>query len=114
MLIWIANLPEEIRWYLVRLTAGWEVLAWTLVIGQFALPFVLLLFRRVKEQPAGLAFVAGWLLLMCLINFFWQVIPAFEPLTLGGHWLDILGAILTTCALGGVWLAAFLLLGGRL
>ena len=113
MLIWIANLPEEIRWYLVRLSGGWEALAWVLVIGQFALPFVLLLFRRIKQRPAGLAFVAGWLLLMCLFNFFWQVIPAFEPSTLGGHWPDMLGAVLATGALGGVWLAAFLLLRGR-
>ncbi len=43
LIIWTGNLPEEIPFYLRRLTGGWWWLALILVVGHFALPFALLL-----------------------------------------------------------------------
>jgi len=45
LIIWSANLPEEIPWYLRRLRGGWQYVALGLIIFHFALPFVLLLSR---------------------------------------------------------------------
>ena len=39
LIIWSANLPEEIPWYLDRMSHGWEWLSIMLIVGQFFLPF---------------------------------------------------------------------------
>ena len=64
LIIWIENLPREIAWYLPRCSSGWRWVALALVLLQFALPFLVLLFRHVKERRARLAAIALWLLLM--------------------------------------------------
>lgn len=107
MLIWIGNLPEEIGWYLPRFEAGWEYLSWSLIVCQLGVPFMLLLFRRVKQNRRALGAVAVWVLLMALINLFWQIIPAFPPASLAGHWLDILATLITLAGIGGIWIALF-------
>src|SRR5262249_31640251 len=64
MLIWIANLPQEVIWYTARSHGGWEWVAGALVVLQFAVPFFLLLQRAVKRNPVSLAGVAGLVLFM--------------------------------------------------
>ncbi len=108
MLIWIANLPEEIGWYLPRFEAGWEYISWSLVACQLGVPFLLLLFRRVKQNRKALGCVAAWVLLMALVNLFWQIIPAFPPASLVGHWPDILATLIALAGIGGIWVAIFL------
>jgi hypothetical protein len=104
MLIWIANLPYDISWYLPRLRNGWQWVAWVLVVFHFAIPFGLLLMRDIKQNPAAMVKVAGLLLVMQLVYDYWQVLPAFPGTHLGEHWMDFL----TPIALGGPWLAFFL------
>ncbi|MBM3225584.1 MAG: hypothetical protein FJZ47_17545, partial [Candidatus Tectomicrobia bacterium] len=41
LVIWAANLPEEIPWYLARTQGGWEWVAITLVVLHFFVPFLL-------------------------------------------------------------------------
>jgi hypothetical protein len=48
--IWSANLPEEITWYLHRQRSGWFWVATVLISFQFALPFLVLLGRRNKQR----------------------------------------------------------------
>ena len=51
MIIWSANLPEEIGWYLARQRGGWQWVAIVLVLlFQFILPFALLLSRQRKRK----------------------------------------------------------------
>ena len=45
----------------------------------FALPFLVLLSRRVKRNPALLAKVALLLLVLRLVDLYWLVLPAFYP-----------------------------------
>lgn len=54
MLIWIANLPHEVIWYLDRSRGGWQWVAWALFIFHFAVPFFLLLLRDVKRSRLAL------------------------------------------------------------
>ncbi len=52
LVIWYGNLPEETRYVILRTrNATWEPLAWSVLIVCFAVPFVVLLNRKVKMKP---------------------------------------------------------------
>ena len=53
LIIWSGNLPEEIPWYIERMRGGWGVIAIALVVGHFALPFLLLLSQRPEEAAVA-------------------------------------------------------------
>lgn len=103
IIIWSGNLPDENIWYLHRLSPGWSSLGLFVVITHFFIPFALLLFRRVKRSIRGLSLVAGWVLLMRVLDTFWLVAPAFHP---GGFHLTV-PDVITPLALGAVWMAAY-------
>jgi hypothetical protein len=109
MLVWIANLKVDVIWYLPRGRDGWQWVAWSLFVLHFALPFVVLLFRFIKQTPRYLATVAGTVLFMQLVFDYYQVVPAFPGTTIGEHWMDFL----TPIAVGGLLLANFLWELGR-
>ena len=104
LIIWAGNLPEETPWYPAALRGGWQWVAMALALGQFVLPFVVLLSRDVKRDAKRLASVALFVVALRLVDLCWMVVPAFRdgsaPLVLG------LVAVLTA-ALGGIWLSAF-------
>jgi len=104
LIIWAGNLPEEIPWYKVRLNHGWDVVALLLVLGHFALPFALLLSRDLKRNYKLLAGIAGFILIMRLVDLYWQVTPYFRATGFGVSWLDFTAP----AGLVGLWLAYFL------
>jgi hypothetical protein len=104
LLIWAGNLPEEIPWYLRRTRGGWQVLALVLVVFQFSLPFVLLLTRRIKEDPRSLAVVAVLILGMRYLDLYWWIQPAFEEGVSFYFLVDVAALI----GLGGIWIWYFL------
>lgn len=109
MLIWIANKPEEIQFYLRRYEGPWAGATWALVFARFVLPFFALLSYRLKRRPELLSAVALWVFAAHYVDIHWLVIPAAAD---GGayHWLDA-GALL---AIGGASTAfAALRLRGR-
>ncbi|MBU8897289.1 hypothetical protein DRW03_17185 [Corallococcus sp. H22C18031201] len=79
MLIWVASLPEEVTWYLVRMHGGWGAVSWALILGHFVLPFAVLLSRELKQRPRALAGVALWMLLLHAVDTAWLVLPALSP-----------------------------------
>jgi hypothetical protein len=103
LIIWSANLPEEIPWYLRRLRTGWRFVGLFLVLFHFAVPFLLLLSRPLKRDARWLARVAAALLAARLIDLFWLIGPEASP---GGgvHWMDAVAPV----GLIGLWLAYFL------
>lgn len=78
MLYWYANIPEETQYYLVRNTESWWPLSLLLVFGRFFAPFAILLMRSVKKKPEQLCMVAGWLLLMQLLDMYIIVLPSLH------------------------------------
>lgn len=104
LIIWAGNLPEEIPWYLKRLQGGWGWIGLALILFHFLLPFLLLLSRTGNENPRLLAFVAGLVVLMRLVDIFWLIAPVFSQSQVRLHWMDILAPI----GIGGLWLAVFL------
>ncbi len=116
LIIWSANLPEEVPWYVGRLSHGWQYVAMLLLFFHFVLPFALLLSRDLKRNARALAAVAGALLVIRLVDLYWLLAPdliaaatphepghASPPVQLAGHWLDLVAPLF----LGGLWLWLF-------
>jgi cell division protein FtsW (lipid II flippase) len=104
LIIWSGDLPDEISWYVHRVRGGWQWIAACLIVGHFALPFLLLLSRDIKQRVRYLALLAAALLVMRFIDMVWNVDPAFDTAGFRFHWLDVMAAI----GVGGVWIAGFL------
>ena len=78
MLIWIANLPEEIPFYTVRMKGAWAPVGVALIITHFVIPFALLLSRDIKRKPLRLSLVGLWVLAVHLLDLFWLVMPTLD------------------------------------
>lgn len=78
MLIWYANMPEETQYFIVRNTESWWSLSMLLVIGRFFGPFAILLLQSVKKNPHRLCLVAGWILLMQMLDMYIVVLPVLH------------------------------------
>jgi len=103
-LIWYADFPEESHWYATRRVGVWNSLSWSLLIGHFVVPFVLLLLRATKRNPFWLGFVAAWILVFHYIDVYWLIMPALRPEGVEPHWLDV-SLLLTLAFLSGAIVA---------
>ena len=103
LIIWSGNLPDEIKFYLLRINAGWLAVTLLFVIGHFALPFALLLSSSLKKQAGKLALLAAFILCMRWVELYWLVFP-----TLAGHahlnWQNVVVPV----ALAATWVVVFL------
>jgi hypothetical protein len=88
LIIWYANIPEEVVWYVRRTEHGWQYAAAALAALHFALPFLVLLSRDVKRHPAALAGIALLVLFMRWVDILWLVQPAFARDGVYVPWLD--------------------------
>jgi len=79
MLIWYANLPEEIEWFIPRTYTGWGGIGIALMVLKFGIPFFALLHQKAKESDAMLLTVAGCILIGQWIDLYWLILPAFSP-----------------------------------
>lgn len=102
-IIWAGNIPEEVSWYVHRLETSWGWVGQFLVLFHFALPFLVLMSRQVKQRPQYLAVVAGTIVFAHLVDTFWLVAPTFHEEGFHLHWLDVAAPV----AIGGLWIAAF-------
>ena len=103
LIIWSGNLPEEIPWYVRRLQSSWKWVGLSLVVLQFALPFVLLLSRDLKRSSRRLVVVAISVIVMRFVDLIWLTGPEFNQGAFRIHWMDVI----MVCGLGGLWLALF-------
>jgi hypothetical protein len=99
MLIWMANLPEEIPFFIVRMKGPWATWGVALILGHFVIPFAILLSRDIKRKPRALSLVAVWVLLMHLVDLIWLVLPTLDPNQITLHW-SLLFALLGPGGLG--------------
>jgi len=106
LIIWSGNLPEFNGYYLDRLRGGWNVVGTLLIVGQFFVPFVLLLSPRMKRTPAMLAGIAIWILLMRVVDLYYIIVPHFQADVMPslGEFGMYAGAFI---GIGGIWLAHF-------
>jgi hypothetical protein len=99
LLIWIANLPEEVTWYAIRTVTGWRPVAIALAVGHFIIPFFALLSASLKRVPKLLAAVALWCLAVHWVDLYWLVMPSLYPRGPNLHWTDLTAFL----GIGGVY-----------
>jgi hypothetical protein len=118
LLTYAANLIEEIPYMITRTSHGWQYLAVFLITFHFAVPWLLLLSRRLKRTPQRLVVVAAWLLFARYADLYMMITPEFVStgqnvhLAEGQHavshffvhWLDLAAPL----AIGGLWFWMFL------
>jgi len=103
LIIWSANLVEEIPHYLTRWDGGWQWVSAFVIVLQFALPYALLLSRNLKRESKRLRIIATWILMTRVVEYYWQVAPEFNSASVSLSLLDFGLPI----AIGGVFLAIF-------
>ncbi|MEO7191861.1 MAG: hypothetical protein ABI051_12470 [Vicinamibacterales bacterium] len=103
IIIWSANLPEEIPFYLQRLHGAWAPVSIGLLLVQFVLPFMLLLSRSLKRNPARVKWIAILILLMRVVDITWTIGPVFRHDGSALHWLDFAAVL----GMGALWLPLF-------
>jgi hypothetical protein len=102
---WIADLPHEVAFYARRSAGSWSAIAALLVFGHFAIPFFLLLNRRLKRRTAYIAAVGVWVFVMHFVDIYWLIMPVQSGGGVHPHWLD-LAAILFVGGLSGAWIVS--------
>ncbi len=107
LIIWSGNLPEETRWYLTRMEGVWGAIGIILIILHFAFPFLVLLNRDIKRNSKYLAIMAGFILLLRIVDIYYQIGPSPR---VGGH-IDgfhiSIWDFVAPFAVGGIWLWYF-------
>ncbi len=88
LIIWIANKPDEVPWYVLRGAGAWGAVFATLLIGHFFAPFFVTLSKPFKRKPTPLALVGWWILLMHYVDIYWIVMPILHH-AFQFHWLDV-------------------------
>jgi hypothetical protein len=79
MLMWYANIPEEVVWYQKRLQGPWLVLMLAIALLHFIIPFFALIPRDAKGDPRRLRWVALMILIAHALDLYWLVAPAHLP-----------------------------------
>jgi hypothetical protein len=103
LIIWSANLVEEIPHYLIRWDGGYQYVSGFIILVHFALPYALLLTRDTKRDWRRLRLIATWILAARVVEYYWHVAPEFR---VDGLTIDILDLALPV-AIGGVFVALF-------
>jgi hypothetical protein len=88
LIIWSANLPEEVPFYLHRI-GPWKPVSVALVVLHFFLPFLLLLSRDLKRTGKTLRAVAILLLFARWLDIYWHTAPVLHPQSVLPYWLDV-------------------------
>ncbi len=104
LIIWSGNLPREISWYLHRNTGGWPSVTMTLVVFQFAVPFVILLSRAAKRHARVLGPIAALIFVANAVHVWWLIAPSFQTSGVRFPLLEMAAFI----GIGGIWCAMFL------
>jgi hypothetical protein len=105
LVIWMGNEQEDNLWFYHRTHRGWGWVGLAIILLHFAFPFVILLFQKIKRSLPLLAYVAGAVLGMRIIQVLWMVAPSnsdSQPRVVS--WLDPIALI----GVAGVWFACFL------
>ena len=75
MLMWYANLPDEVGWYRDRLQGGWHAVTIALSVVHFVIPFFALSTRDAKSNPKRLLQVGLLMLGAHMLDVYWLIFP---------------------------------------
>jgi len=100
-IIWNANIPEEVFWFIHREKGTWWDIGQLIIFGHFFLPFLLLLRIDVKVTKLWIMLPLGaWAWLMLYADLAFQIMPVLHPDNFVLHWMDLaclafMGGVLT-------------------
>ena len=103
LIVWAADLPREIAWYLPRVQTDWKALGVFLIVFHFFVPVAILLSRDAKRSPAVLGSVAAAVLAAHAADVYWLVAPSLRPHGFAFAWTDPLALLV----FGALWLFAW-------
>lgn len=103
LIVWAEDLPRETVWFLPRLHGLWLLLGILVILGQFAVPFTLLLLRPLKRAPSGLRSIAALVLLSNWLYACWLILPSVPGTGPQAAW----PVLFATAAIGGSWALLF-------
>jgi hypothetical protein len=87
MLIWYVNNPEEAEYFVLRQQGPWQGLFLTNLVLNWGVPFVVLLFRRAKENWVVMLLVAVTVLVGRFLDLYLMVLPPVaRDQTVFGFW----------------------------
>lgn len=75
MLQWYANMPEETVFYNYRMFSQWQWVSWALLIGHWAIPYLLGVTRWTKRILPILMAICAWQLVFHWLDLYWNVMP---------------------------------------
>jgi hypothetical protein len=79
ILIWYANIPEEVVYFLRREKGSWGILTVVNVLFNWAIPFIALLPIWTKRNESVLLRVCVIVMIGHWIDLFWMIMPPFMP-----------------------------------
>lgn len=88
MLMWYANMPEEIVWYQARIDGPWRPVILLLALLHFAIPFFILVARGQKSNATTLRRVALLILAAHALDLYWLLFPSLRKGVLFG-WQEL-------------------------
>lgn len=103
LIIWSADLPREISWYLLRGSPLWKTVAWLLAVTHLFAPLAILLARRAKRAPRLMGMLAGGLLAAHLLDCWWLVLPSVDGLHRDALWAAPAAAVVLALAAWLLW-----------
>jgi hypothetical protein len=102
LLMWYANLPEEVFWYKERLQGAWGPLLIALAIVHFFVPFFVLIPRDVKSKPKFLFWASLIMLVSHWLDLYWMIFPVLRSGALIS-WPELSFGLLFVCG-GLLWI----------
>jgi hypothetical protein len=109
MLMWYANIPEEVFWYKERMQGAWGPLLLALAIFHFLVPFFMLIPRDAKSKPKLLLWVSVLMLFSHWLDLYWMIFPTLGTSAFFG-WPELSFALLFLSG-GLLWIRRSMRLG---
>ncbi|WP_394707994.1 hypothetical protein [uncultured Desulfosarcina sp.] len=79
VVIWYGNIPEETAYIIERtMAAPWNALAWTIFVGCFVAPFLILINRRIKTMPKAMIGICLAIMTGIWLEHYLLLGPAFH------------------------------------
>lgn len=78
LITWSGNLPEFTIYFLDRQKPSYLAVAYTLMVGQFLVPFFALLSPSLKRNPRLLATIGGWVFTMRFFDIYYILVPSLK------------------------------------
>ncbi|HKJ31218.1 MAG TPA: hypothetical protein VKA34_05285 [Balneolales bacterium] len=107
LLIYYANIPEEVVWFNAHLRGSYIYIGWAIVIGRFAIPFVVLIGQEAKKSLTVLKYVSILVIFMQFIELYWLVMPNFHKTGIHVSWIDFATIIGLGCLFLGLFFNTF-------